>query len=135
MAPTLTRLNPVSLPDAGAAGYSQISIVEPSRLAFISGQVAWRRDGQPAPDTLAGQAEIVVGNARAALEAVGASPKDLVMVRVYLVNLTPERLEVLWPHIHALFDGAQPSLTGVGVAALASPELQLEVEMIARLPA
>lgn len=134
MTSSIIRLNPASLPDAGAAGYSQISIVEPSRLAFISGQVAWRRDGQPTPDTLAGQAEIVVSNARAALTAVGASPKDLVMVRVYLVNLTPERLEVLWPHIHALFDGALPSLTGIGVAALASPELQLEVEMIARLP-
>ncbi len=133
MTPAITRLNPPSLPDAGAAGYSQISIVEPSRLAFISGQVAWRSDNEPVPDTLAGQAEIVVSNARAALAAVGASPKDLVMVRVYLVNLTPERLAVLWPFIHALFDGAQPSLTGVGVAALASPELQLEVEMIARL--
>lgn len=134
MTPFITRLNPPSLPDAGAAGYSQISIVEPSRLAFISGQVAWRRSGEPVPDSLAGQAEIVVSNARAALHAVGASPKDLVMVRVYLADLTPRRLEELWPHIHALFDGAQPSLTGVGVAGLASPELQLEVEMIVRLP-
>lgn len=135
MTSPIVRLNPASLPDAGAAGYSQISIVEPSRLAFISGQVAWRGDGQPVPETLAGQAEIVVSNARAALAAAGASPKDLVMVRVYLVNLTQERLEVLWPPVHALFDGTQPSLTGIGVAALASPELQLEIEMIARLPA
>jgi len=134
MTPPIVRLNPPTLPDAGAVGYSQISIVEPSRLAFISGQVAWRRDGQPVPDTLAGQAEIVVSNARAALAAVGASPQDLVMVRVYLVNLTDERLGVLMPHLHALFDGTQPSLTGIGVAALASPELQLEIEMIARLP-
>jgi enamine deaminase RidA (YjgF/YER057c/UK114 family) len=122
------------LPDASAAGYSQISIVEPSRLAFISGQVAWRSDGQPVPETLAAQADVVVGNARAALAAVGASAKDLVMVRVYLVNLTSERLEVLMPRLHELFDGSRPSLTGVGVAALASPELQVEIEMIARLP-
>ncbi len=130
----IVRLNPPSLPDAGAAGYSQISIVEPSRLAFISGQVAWRADNGPVPDTLAGQAEIVVGNAKAALEAVGASAKDLVMVRVYLVDLTPERVGVLWPQLHALFEGAQPSLTGIGVAALASPELQLEIEMVVRVP-
>lgn len=134
MTPAITRLNPASLPDAGAAGYSQISIVEPSRLAFISGQVAWRRDGGPVPDTLAGQAEMVVGNAKAALAAVGGSAKDLVMVRVYLVDLTPERVGVLWPQLHALFDGTQPSLTGIGVAALASPELQLEIEMVVRLP-
>ncbi|PTX92743.1 RidA family protein [Opitutus sp. ER46] len=135
MPPALTRLNPPTLPDASAAGYSQISIVEPGRLAFISGQVAWRRDGGAVPDTLPGQAEIVVVNARAALAAIGATPKDLAMVRVYLVNLTPERVEQLWPHLHTLFDGALPSLTGVGVTALASPELQLEVEMVVRLPA
>jgi enamine deaminase RidA (YjgF/YER057c/UK114 family) len=134
MTQSIIRLNPPSLPDAGAAGYSQISIVEPGRLAFISGQVAWRPDGMPPPDTLAGQAEVVVSNARAALTAIGASPKDLAMVRVYLVDLTPGRLEELMPHVHALFDGVQPSLTGIGVASLASPELQLEIEMIVRLP-
>jgi enamine deaminase RidA (YjgF/YER057c/UK114 family) len=115
-------------------GYSQITIAEPGRLAFISGQVAWRRDGGPAPDNFAEQADLVVKNARAALHAAGASPQDLVMIRVYMVGWTPERLEQLWPHLHALFEGAQPSVTGIGVAALAAPDLQLEIEMIARLP-
>ncbi|MDP3747386.1 MAG: RidA family protein [Phenylobacterium sp.] len=130
----LTRMNPPSLPDAGAAGYSQITIVEPGRVAYISGQVAWRPNGEPVPTTLSGQAEIVVGNARAALKAIGATPKDLIMVRVFMIDLTPERLEELWPHMHALFDGVQPSVTGVGVASLAGPDLQLEVEMTVRLP-
>ena len=134
MAQSLSRLNPQTLPDAAAAGYSQITTVEPGRLAFISGQVAWKRDGGPAPHSLAEQANLVVENARAALEAVGASPDDLVMVRVYLVDLTRERLEEVWPYLHALFDGAQPSLTGVGVAALAAPDLQLEIEMTVRIP-
>ena len=134
MAQALTRMNPPALPDAGAMGYSQITIAEPGRLAFISGQVAWTPDGDPVPESLAAQAELVVRNARAALGAAGASPHDLVMIRAYVVDLTPERLEVLWPHVHALFDGAQPSVTGIGVAALAAPGLQLEIEMIVRLP-
>jgi enamine deaminase RidA (YjgF/YER057c/UK114 family) len=134
MAQSLTRMNPASLPDAGAIGYSQITIAEPGRLAFISGQVAWRPNGEPAPESLAEQAVLVVKNARAALDAIGASAQDLVMVRAYMVDMTPERLDVLWPHIHALFDGAKPSLTGIGVAALAAPGLQLEIEMIVRLP-
>lgn len=134
MTQSLTRLNPESLPDAGAVGYSQITTVEPGRLAFISGQVAWRPDGEPAPESLAEQADLVVNNARAALDAVGASSEDLVIVRVYVVDLTPERLEELMPYLLAFFDGAQPSLTGIGVAALAGPDLQLEIEMIARLP-
>jgi enamine deaminase RidA (YjgF/YER057c/UK114 family) len=130
----ITRMNPSTLPDAGAAGYSQISIAEPGRLAFISGQVAWTPAGEAVPTTLSGQAEIVVRNVRATLEAIGATPHDIVIARCYLTNLTPERLEELWPHVHALFDGAQPSLTGIGVAALAGPELQLEIEMTVRLP-
>lgn len=133
MAPSLTHLNPASLPDASAFGYSQITIMEPGKLAFISGQVAWQANGEPVPDSLAGQAELAVKNAKAALDAVGALPEDLVMVRIYMVDLTPERIEELMPHLLAMFDGAQPSLTGVGVAALAGPELQLEIEMIARL--
>lgn len=134
MTQSLTRLNPKSLPDASAIGYSQITTVEPGRLAFISGQVAWRPDGEPAPDSLAEQAKLVVKNAKAALDAVGASSQDLVMVRVYMTDWTPERMEELMPHLLALFDGAQPSLTGIGVASLAGPDLQLEIEMIVRVP-
>lgn len=134
MTQPLTRLNPKSLPDASAIGYSQITTVEPGRLAFISGQVAWRPDGEPAPDSLAEQAKLVVKNAKAALDAISAAPEDLVMVRVYMTDWTPERMEELMPHLLALFDGAQPSLTGIGVAALAGPDLQLEVEMIVRVP-
>jgi len=134
MTQSLVRMNPPTLPDAGAMGYSQITVVEPGRLAFISGQVAWRAAGEPPPKNFTEQAELVVKNARAALAAAGALPKDIVMIRAYVVGLTPERLEQLWPHVHALFDGAQPSVTGIGVAALAAPDLQLEIEMIVRLP-
>lgn len=38
------------------------------------------------------------------------------------------------PRLLAFFDGAQPSLTSVGVVALAAPGLQLEMEMVVRLP-
>jgi hypothetical protein len=38
------------------------------------------------------------------------------------------------PPLLELFDGAKPSLTGFGVAALAAPELQVELELTVRLP-
>lgn len=134
MAQTLHRLNPPTLPDAGALGYSQISVMEPGRLAFVSGQVAWRAGGEPAPDCLGEQARLVCANAKAALDAIGAAPQDIVIVRVYMTDLTPERIGEAMPHITAFFDGAKPSLTGVGVAALAGPDLQMEMEMTVRLP-
>ena len=130
----IQRMNPPSLPDAGVIGYSQITTVEPGRMAYISGQVAIDPDGGPIPSSLADQTDVVVRNARAALAAAGATPQDLVMVRVYVVDLTPDRMNESMPSLLALFDGAQPSVTGIGVAALADPEFQIEVEMIARLP-
>ncbi|NMM44709.1 RidA family protein [Rhodospirillaceae bacterium KN72] len=134
MTQMIQRMNPPSLPDAGAIGYSQITTVEPGRMAYISGQVAIDPDGGPVPSGLADQTDIVVRNARAALAAAGATPQDLVMVRVYVVDLTPDRMNASMPSLLALFDGAQPSVTGIGVAALADPQFQIEVEMIARVP-
>jgi enamine deaminase RidA (YjgF/YER057c/UK114 family) len=134
MSKTIARLNPPSLPNAAELGYSQISIAEPGRMAYISGQVAWRPDGRPVPDSLVEQMKIVSTNARAALDAVGATPRDVVIARVYVVDLTPDRLEQLMPPFLATFEGAQPCVTGVGVASLAAPDLQVEMELVVRLP-
>jgi enamine deaminase RidA (YjgF/YER057c/UK114 family) len=130
----IVRLNPSTLPNAGEMGYSQISIVEPGRMAYISGQVAWRPNGEAVPESLAAQMDIVAVNAKAALDAVGATPHDVVIARVYMVNLTPERLQELMPSFLAAFEGAQPCVTGVGVEALAAPDLQVEMELVVRLP-
>lgn len=130
----ITRLNPPTLPNSGEVGYSQISIVEPGRMAYISGQVAWQVDGEPVPKRLAEQMVIVSANAKAALNALGATAQDIVIARVYVVDLTPERMEEVMPPFLATFEGAQPCVTGLGVAALASPELQVEMELVVRLP-
>lgn len=130
----ITRLNPPTLPNSGEVGYSQISIVEPGRMAYISGQVAWQVNGEPVPKRLAEQMVIVSANAKAALNALGATPQDIVIARVYVVDLTPERMEEVMPPFLATFEGAQPCVTGLGVAALASPELQVEMELVVRLP-
>lgn len=134
MATSIVRLNPPTLPNAGEMGYSQISIVEPGRMAYISGQVAWQPNGEPVPEGLVEQMKLVSNNARSALEAVNAKPEQVVMVRIYLVDLTPERLEQLMPPFLATFEGAQPCVTGIGVAALAGPDLQVELELVVRLP-
>ncbi|HMP90122.1 MAG TPA: RidA family protein [Kiritimatiellia bacterium] len=130
----ISRMNPPTLPNAALAGYSQITTVEPGRLAYISGQVARLPNGGPAPQSLTEQAKLVAANAMAALTAIDATPRDIVMARIYMVDLTTERLEEMMPHILAMFDGVQPSLTGVGVAALAGPDLQIEMELIVRMP-
>ncbi len=134
MSKKITRMNPATLPNSGEIGYSQISIVEPGRMAYISGQVATQPNGEPVPDDLVEQMKLVSKNVRLALDAVGAAPADIVIARVYMVDLTPERLEKLMPPFLAAFEGAQPCVTGVGVAALAAPDLQVEMELVVRLP-
>ncbi|WP_020592796.1 RidA family protein [Kiloniella laminariae] len=134
MTQSIVRLNPSSLPNAAEMGYSQISIIEPGRMAYISGQVAWQPEGVAVPATLAGQMGVVAKNAIAALDAINATPHDVVIARIYVVDLTPERLEEIMPSFLAVFEGAQPCVTGVGVAALAAPDLQVEMELTVRLP-
>jgi enamine deaminase RidA (YjgF/YER057c/UK114 family) len=130
----IARINPPQLPNAEGIGYSQISVVEPGRVAYISGQVAVSADGAPVPTDLAEQMKVVARNARAALDALGASAKDIVIARCLVTDLTPERLEQVMPPLLELFDGAKPSLTGFGVAALATPDLQVELELTVLLP-
>ncbi|KKB81144.1 endoribonuclease L-PSP [Devosia soli] len=133
MTTTITRINPASLPDASRAGYSQISVVEPGRLAFVSGQVAWRADGGAAPGSLAEQVEIVAQNLTAALAELKATPHDIAQMRIYVVGLNDESMGIGMAAIGKFLQGAQPSLTGIGVSALAAPGLLIEVEMVVRV--
>jgi len=134
MTQPIARLNPPTLPDAGKMGYSQISIVEPGRMAYVSGQVAWRPDGQPPPSELAEQMKIVTANAKAALDALGATPEDIVIARCFMTDLNSETLAQVFPPLLEFFKGAKPCITGVGVASLAAPELKVELELTIRLP-
>jgi enamine deaminase RidA (YjgF/YER057c/UK114 family) len=130
----VTRLNPPSLPNSEEIGYSQITIVEPGRMAYISGQVAWRPNGEPVPTDLVEQAKIVATNAKGALDALGATPHDIVIARCFMTDLNPETLDQAFPPLLEMFDGAKPCITGVGVAALAAPDLKIELELTVRLP-
>ena len=130
----VTRRNPSALLDATAIGLSQISVAPASRLAFLSGQTATPRDRGALPSDLASQGRIVADNLAAALEDLGASPGDVVLLRVYLVDATTQRFLEAWSPIREMLGGEMPSMTGIGVQALWTPELQLEVEMVVRVP-
>lgn len=130
----VSRRNPQALLDSTGLGLSQISVVEAGRMAFLSGQTATPRDGGAIPGDLADQARVVAGNLAAALEDLGASPRDVVLLRVYVVGATTDRFLEAWSPIRAMLAGEAPSMTGIGVQALWTPALQLEVEMAVRLP-
>jgi enamine deaminase RidA (YjgF/YER057c/UK114 family) len=127
----LQKLNPPGLPDAGPLGYSQLVTTPPGRMVFVSGQVAVPDDGSAIPADLAGQVPIVLRNLARALAAGGATPDDVVSLRIYVVDLDPAQIGPMMAPIAAMFKGQAPALTGIGISALAAPEFKLEIEAIA----
>lgn len=128
-APQVKRTNPPEL--SKPTGYTHIvEVTGPSKTIYISGQIAFDKDG-----TLVGagdmkaQAEQVFKNLQAALAAAGAKFSDVVKMNTYITDMSKAQAvrDVRTRH----FGETTPASTFVQVAALARPELMLEVEVIA----
>lgn len=131
----LVRLNPPTLPGTEMLGYSQISIAAAGRLAFVSGQVAVPVDGAAVPAGIGEQTDLTIRNLSEALHALGASPAEIVQLRIYVVDISQISVTEIMGRIRNFLRGTKPSLTGIGVTALASPDLLLEIEMVVQLSA
>lgn len=134
MPSTVTRRNPATMWNSTANGHSQISIAEPGRIALLSGQIAAPKAGDPLPQTVGGQAALVADSLQAALDDLGATAADILLLRIHVVNGTTERFREAYAEIQKLLGGEVPSVTVLGVQALFIPELLVEVEMTVRVP-
>ena len=133
-AASVSRRNPATMWDMTSVGFSHISVVEPGRLAFLSGQIATTLGSEGVPDDLASQARLATANLAAALKELKASAQDIVMLRVYVVNADREKFQQAVAPLHQLVGDAMPSITTVGVQSLYMPEIKVEIEMTVRLP-
>ncbi|WP_328360230.1 RidA family protein [Mycobacterium sp. NBC_00419] len=131
----VTLINPDGLPDAGI--YQQVAVASGTRLVFIAGQVALSADGTKVGEgNLAAQVEQCYRNIGTALAAAGATFDDVVKLTVYLVDWTPDKMEPFMQGAARAFEAmgipaATPPLTGIGVDALAEPDLLVEIEATA----
>jgi enamine deaminase RidA (YjgF/YER057c/UK114 family) len=130
----VSRRNPKTMWDMASRGWSQISVTETGRLAFLSGQIAATPASQDAPKDLAGQAKLATASLAAALKDLEASAQDIVMMRVYVVNATTEAFQQVLTALRELLGDAMPSITTIGVQALYTPAILVEIEMAVRLP-
>jgi enamine deaminase RidA (YjgF/YER057c/UK114 family) len=133
---SVTMLDPEGLPQVGT--HQQVALASGSRLVFVAGQVALDAEGRTVgADDLAAQVERCYLNVATALAAAGASFDDVAKLTLYVVDWTPDKLTVLGAGIaraaERLGITARPPLTGIGVSALAAPDLLVEVEAIAVL--
>ena len=131
----VTLINPDGLPDAGI--YHQAAMASGTRLVFIAGQVARTADGTKVGEgDLAAQVEQCYLNLGTALAAAGATFDDVAKLTVYLVDWTPDKMEPFMQGAARAFEAMgieapTPPLTGIGVAALAEPDLLVEIEATA----
>ena len=118
--------------------YAQVGVATGARTVYVSGQVARDADGQPVgTGDLAAQAEQAFLNVATALRGVGAEWADVAKLTIYVVDWTPERMADLGVGAGRAaqrlgVDPRRPT-TLIGVAALAEPDLLIEVEAVAVL--
>ncbi len=110
-------------------------VVATGRTAYIAGQGAYDEEFQlVGRGDLFTQALQAFSNLCVALQAVGATPQKVVSSTIYIVDLTPEKTEVLVQAMSQALDG-EPfppnASTLVGVTQLAYPEMLIEISAIA----
>ncbi|MGW7532977.1 RidA family protein [Amycolatopsis sp. NPDC054798] len=109
-------------------------VVRVADLVFLSGQVAWDEHGNLRGEDHVTQMRRIAQNLDTALAAVGCGREHIVKETVYVVDYRPELIPALFT---ALREGvpAAPASTLVGVAALFAPDVLVEVEVVAKVPA
>ena len=99
---------------------------------YLSGQVPVDGEGNLVdPNEFAGQAKQVFENLRLALAGGGATFADLVRMTTYIVGFNEERRAAFSAARIAAMGDAVCASTLLGVATLAQPGFQIEVEGIA----
>ena len=131
---SVSSRNPPAMWDMAARGRSQISVAGPGRLAYLSGQIAAAPGVKEVPEDIAGQAKLATASLAAALKNLEATAQDIVMVRVYVVDATTETFGQAMTPVRELLRDAMPSITTIGVQALYTPEIKVEMEMVVCLP-
>jgi reactive intermediate/imine deaminase len=127
------RTNPPTL--STPTGYTHIvEVAGPNRTIYVSGQIAFDKDGKVVgAGDMKAQAEQVFRNLQAALEAAGAKFSDVVKMNGYITDMS--KVQAVRDVRAQYFKDATPASTFVEVKGLVRPELLLEIEVIAVVPA
>src|SRR5438034_10878764 len=116
-------LNPNSLFSSLPHGFSQVVIATGRKMVFISGQTAWDpRKNIVGGDSVLEQARQAFRNLQTAIEAAGGTLKDVVALRIYIVDCQGESTTAVGTALREFFSGNPPASTWIGVSALAVPE-------------
>jgi enamine deaminase RidA (YjgF/YER057c/UK114 family) len=124
-------LNPPALNPPN--GFTHVVTATGGRTVHVSGQVGVDETGKVVGrGDFRAQVERTFENLKAALDAAGASFKDVVKITYFVVDLKPEHVPVVREVRKKYLDPDHPpASTLVGVAALVVPDWLIEVELVA----
>jgi len=130
--PTLEieRFNPEGLSQPG--GYSQVVTVKGDYKTIHLGGKAGIFKDDTFPETLEEQSDLTFENIRIALAAAGASPKNVVDIQIYIVNLEDIDFDTnpVYEDVRNFFPSDhKPTSMVIGVSALAYPGLLVEINV------
>lgn len=128
-------INPNDLFSSLPHGFSQIVVASGKKLVFISGQTAWdEQKNIVGRDSVLEQAKQAFRNLEKAMEAAGGMLKDIVALRIYVVDYQAECGTAVGTALREVFSSENPpASTWIGVSALADPEFLIEIEATAVL--
>ena len=128
-------LNPNSLFSSLPHGFSQVVIATGRKMVFISGQTAWDiRKNIVGGDSVLEQVRQAFRNLETAMGAAGGTLKDVVALRIYVVDYQAESGTAVGTALREFFSPENPpASTWIGVSALAVPEFLIEIEATAVL--
>jgi enamine deaminase RidA (YjgF/YER057c/UK114 family) len=124
-------LNPLQL--GKTHGWTHVVTTKGGKTIHISGQTAVDDSGQVVgKGDLKQQTEQTFENLRIALAAAGATWADVVVTRLYVVNLKPEHVPLI-REVRGRYVSPDnpPASTLVGVQALVGPDWLIEIEATA----
>ena len=127
------RTNPPAL--TTPTGYTHVvEVTGPAKTIYISGQIAYDKDGKVVgAGDMKAQAEQVFKNLQTALAAAGAKFSDVVKMNSYITDMS--KVQAVRDVRAQYFKDATPASTFVEVKGLVRPELLLEIEVVAVVPA
>lgn len=118
--------------------YAPVALATGSRLLLLAGQAAVTPEGRPTSTELVGQVQSALHNVAVGVRGAGGDPGDIARLTFYVVGWTPDMADELLQgtsraQMFGGFSHPLPPITVIGVQALWTPELLVEVEATAVL--
>jgi enamine deaminase RidA (YjgF/YER057c/UK114 family) len=118
--------------------YAPVALATGSRLLLLAGQAAVTPAGEPTSTDLTGQVHSALHNVATGVRGAGGDVSDIARLTFYVVDWTPEMANELLEGTSRAqesdgFSSPLPPVTVIGVQALWTPDLLVEIEATAVL--